>query len=109
MANFKLTKNGLRDEQKRLTQLLRYLPTLKLKKALLQIEVNEARQEVAIKTEAYEKEEKGAEGFAALLAEKTVIDPTAAIKVLNVQKRYENIAGIEVPYFEGATFQEVQY
>jgi len=109
VTDVKLTKNGLRDQEKRLGQLNRYLPTLKLKKAMLQIEVNEARQEIRLLEEKYERELTTAEEYCTLLTEKTVIDPLAVTKVVDVQKRYENIAGTEVPYFEGATFQEVQY
>lgn len=109
MSEIKLTKNGLRDQEKRLAQLNRYLPTLKLKKAMLQVEVNEARQEIKLLEEKYEKEIDTAEEYCTLLTEKTVIDPLAVTKVMDVEKRYENIAGTEVPYFEGATFQEVEY
>jgi len=109
VSEIKLTKNGLRDQEKRLAQLNRYLPTLKLKKAMLQVEVNEARQEIKLLEEKYEKEIDTAEEYCTLLTEKTVIDPLAVTKVMDVEKRYENIAGTEVPYFEGATFQEVEY
>ncbi len=47
MADFKLTKNELRAQQKRLAQLEKYLPTLQLKKAMLQAEVQKARLEIA--------------------------------------------------------------
>jgi V/A-type H+-transporting ATPase subunit D len=42
----KLTKTELRSEQYRFGQLQKYLPTLQLKKMLLQIEVNQAQQEI---------------------------------------------------------------
>jgi len=109
VTDVKLTKNGLRDQERRLAQLERYLPTLKLKKAMLQMEVNEARLEIGRLEEKYTRELKTAQEYCTLLTEKTVIDPLAVTKVIDVQKRYENIAGIEVPYFEGATFQEVEY
>ena len=109
MTDVKLTKNGLRDQEKRLAQLNRYLPTLKLKKAMLQLEVNEARMEILLLEEKYERELTTAQEYCTLLTEKTVIDPLAVTKVVDVRKRYENIAGIEVPYFEGATFQKVEY
>jgi len=109
VTDVKLTKNGLRDQEKRLAQLNRYLPTLKLKKAMLQLEVNEARMEILLLEEKYERELTTAQEYCTLLTEKTVIDPLAVTKVVDVRKRYENIAGIEVPYFEGATFQKVEY
>ncbi len=43
MAEIKLTKNELRSQQNLLAQLEKYLPTLQLKKAMLQSEVSEAR------------------------------------------------------------------
>jgi len=43
MAEVKLQKNELRAQQARLNQLQRYLPTLQLKKALLQVEVQNAK------------------------------------------------------------------
>ncbi len=43
MSEVKLTKNGLRAEQQKLAQLSKYLPTLQLKKAMLQVQVQEAR------------------------------------------------------------------
>ncbi len=109
MSDIKLTKNGLRDQEKRLAQLEKYLPTLKLKKAMLQIEVNESRQEIKELQQKYDSEITTAEEYCTLLTEKTVIDPLAVTEVVEIQKRYENIAGIEVPYFDGAVFQHVDY
>ncbi len=109
MSDIKLTKNGLRDQQRRLGQLERYLPTLKLKKAMLQVEVNDARQEIALLEKKYGEERETALAYCTLLTEKTVIDPVEVTRVLEVKKRYENIAGIEVPYYDGAVFQEVEY
>jgi V/A-type H+-transporting ATPase subunit D len=53
MAEIKLTKNELRTQQGRHQQLKKYLPTLQLKKAMLQIEVNDARLEIAVCEEAF--------------------------------------------------------
>ncbi len=46
MAEIKLTKNELRAQEQKLGQLEKYLPTLQLKKALLQSEVYDARLEI---------------------------------------------------------------
>ena len=46
MAQIKLTKMELRDQQYKLKQLQKYLPTLQLKKAMLQTEVNNAVYEI---------------------------------------------------------------
>lgn len=109
MAEIKLTKNELRAQQTRLGQLQKYLPTLQLKKAMLQFEVNEARVEIVKFEEDYQKVNTFVQTFSALLSEHSIIDFSKAVKVTNVAKRYENIAGVEVPYFEGISFADFTY
>ena len=109
MAEVKLTKNELRDQQTLLSKLQKYLPTLQLKKAMLQSEVQETR----LKLEQVEAELKilrdEVESFCALLSTQSSIEPLAALKVKNVHKRYENVAGVEVPYYEGVDFVDFHY
>lgn len=109
MAEIKLTKNELRDQQYRMNQLQKYLPTLQLKKAMLQIEVHQARQEIEIAEADYSKERSYAEGYAALLSDKVAFDARRFTKVKELKRRYENIAGVEVPYFDGISFEDVTY
>jgi V/A-type H+/Na+-transporting ATPase subunit D len=109
MAEIKMTKNELRDQQNKLAQLLKYLPTLQLKKAMLQLEVVEARQEIAKADEEYKHVQKESEEFALLLSEKITIDPKKVTQVAELRKHYENIAGVEVPYFEKITFVDYPY
>ncbi len=109
MAEIKLTKNELRAQQNKLGQLQKYLPTLQLKKALLQLEVNEARQEIGKLEQNYNALHTEVEGYSALLSDKSEIDPMDSAKIIEVKKRYENIAGVEVPYFENITFADFNY
>lgn len=109
MAELKLTKNELRSQQTKLGQLEKYLPTLQLKKAMLQAEVHDARLEIAKLREEFEKFSQAVEEYAALLTEKVSVNLTDAAKVVTIMKRYENIAGVEVPYFDGMTFEEFSY
>lgn len=109
MAEIKLTKNELRAQQNKLGQLLKYLPTLQLKKAMLQAEVNEARIEIVQCEEQYKKIHTQVEGYSALLSQKTSVELVSLLKVKAVRKRFENIAGVEVPYFEGIDFDETPY
>jgi V/A-type H+-transporting ATPase subunit D len=109
VAEIKLTKNELRTQQTRLAQLRKYLPTLQLKKALLQLEVNEARQEIGKAEEFYNKVHEEVESYSLLLSDKTAIDPKHAADVTKVSKHYENIAGVEVPYFDSITFADFNY
>lgn len=109
MAEIKLTKNELRDQQTLLAQLEKYLPTLQLKKSLLQIEVQEVRQEIARLEQQTEKKRHYIDTFSGLLATKTTIDPLQAVKIKKISKNYENIAGVEVPFFEKIEFEEFTY
>lgn len=109
MAEIKLTKNELRAQQNRLAQLEKYLPTLQLKKAMLQLEVSEARIEIYKLEEIYTKQHQQVEGYSALLSDTVAVDPSHAAKIKDLKKRYENIAGVEVPYFEEISFEDFTY
>jgi V/A-type H+/Na+-transporting ATPase subunit D len=109
MAAVKLTKNELRNQQTRLNQLKRYLPTLQLKKALLQAEVNETRHEIEKLEEELAAKQKLVEEFAPLLAQTLSIDIFTFTKVKEIKKRMENIAGCDVPIFEAAFFEDMTY
>jgi V/A-type H+-transporting ATPase subunit D len=109
MAEIKLTKNELRDQQMHLAQLEKYLPTLQLKKAMLQAVVHEVRQEIQRLEHELETKRLQVDNFSALLATKTTIDPLQAVRIKTLHQHYENIAGVEVPYFEGVDFEEFTY
>ena len=109
MAQIKLTKNELRDQQLSLNQLEKYLPTLQLKKAMLQVEVNKAIYEIEGFRQAYEEEKEKNEIFQSLLTDPEARPLFEGTMILEVKKRYENIAGAEIPFFEGVTFEEVDY
>jgi V/A-type H+-transporting ATPase subunit D len=109
MAEIKLTKNELRAQQTRLNQLEKYLPTLQLKKAMLQAEVSEARAEIAKCEEEYHRLRTRVDSYSALLTEPLTINLMESAKITQIRKRYENIAGVEVPYFEGIEFADFSY
>ncbi|MGK5594876.1 MAG: V-type ATP synthase subunit D [Parachlamydiaceae bacterium] len=109
MAEIKLTKNELRAQQTHLGQLQKYLPTLQLKKAMLQVEVNDSRSEIAQLEQKYEKFYSWVKSFSDVLSLTTVIDFKKAIEIESIKKRYENIAGVEVPYLDEVHFRPVEY
>lgn len=109
MAELKFTKSELRAQQNKLGQLEKYLPTLQLKKAMLQSQVSEARAEIFALEKSYQEKLSTVEKFSSLLSQTLAINPNRFANVTNVQKRYENIAGVEVPYYEGITFEELNY
>ncbi len=109
MTQVKLTKNELRDQQGKLGQLQKYLPTLQLKKSLLQIEVNNALIELEDLNDDLEKSKQKVKEFAPLFAEKVDCDPIQLLEVFHVYKTYENIAGVEIPLFEKVSFHKDDY
>lgn len=110
MAEIKLTKTELRLQQNRLAQLQKYLPTLQLKKAMLQVQVNDARLEIVQLEEEFQRLHKRLESYSALLTDEAIgIDLMQAAKILKINRRFENIAGVEVPYFESVVFEDLHY
>lgn len=109
MEQVKLTKNELRAQQLKLTQLERYLPTLQLKKAMLQSEVNEARAEIARLEDEFHEKRLAISSAGSLLSERFGVDLTAAASIKQIEKRYENIAGVEIPIYQGVTFKPFDY
>lgn len=109
MAEVKLTKTELRAQQLKLDRLSKYLPTLQLKKAMLQIEVYQAQMaiealigELAISTDKVGK-------YSALLTERSASDLFSAVKVHQVQSTHENVAGVDIPNFEKVVFESATY
>jgi V/A-type H+-transporting ATPase subunit D len=109
MAEIKFTKNELRAQEKKLGQLRKYLPTLQLKKAMLQAEIYEARLEIEHCEKELRRQKEKTEKFSPLLSARLSIRPEEVARITQVEKRYDNIAGVEVPYFESISFQEVEY
>jgi V/A-type H+-transporting ATPase subunit D len=109
MAEIKLTKSELRVQQNRLAQLLKYLPTLQLKKAMLQTVVNEAKAEMQRLEHAHQQQRQQVDTYRILLSNHIEFDASQAATISTVKKRYENIAGVEVPYFEEVLFEPFEY
>ena len=109
MGQIKFTKSELRSQQLKLAQLNRYLPTLQLKKAMLQSEVNAAQQEVEELTEKYLIEKKEVEGFSSLLSVDYANDVFESLHIIEVRKVYESIAGVEIPHYKEVIFNEATY
>ncbi len=102
----KLTKNELRLQEKKLSQLERYLPTLQLKKSLLQIEVNQVEILLAETERKWKEKREEVEAFSGFFKEKVEASLTDAATVIHVDKEYENIAGVEAPILEKVFFAE---
>ncbi len=108
MAKIKLTKNEQKKQKDELKMYTRYLPTLILKKQQLQIEIRnvEIREaEVRQKQEALNDEFRK---WIGVFGEDVGLDGSL-IKVKYVKTGSGNIAGVEIPVFEGAEFEPVSY
>jgi V/A-type H+-transporting ATPase subunit D len=109
VAEIKLTKTELRAQQLKLERLRKYLPTLQLKKAMLQVEVNQAQIEIeALAADFGTAHEKVAK-YSALLTERSAPDLFSAVTVRTVERSYENVAGVDIPIFERVQFEPAAY
>ena len=108
MAKIKLTKNELKVQKDALKMYRRYLPTLTLKKQQLQSEI----RTIEAKAKAVRKERENLEfGFREWIAVFSEMDafPKGIITVSNIRKGKGNIAGVDIPTFEGADFSRGDY
>ena len=108
MAKIKLTKNEQKAQKDALKMYQRYLPTLTLKKQQLQTEIRtiDARaKEVRAKRAALEKE---FQAWIAVFGEEDAFKP-GMVTVKNINKSTGNIAGVEIPVYEGADFGRGDY
>ncbi len=108
MAKIKLTKNEQKKQKDSLKMYTRYLPTLILKKQQLQIEI---RKVEARESEVRQKQEALNQSFRTwigVFGEEVGLDGEL-IRVKEVQTSKGNIAGVEIPVFEGAEFHPTSY
>ena len=108
MAKIKLTKNELKVQKDALKMYRRYLPTLTLKKQQLHTEI----RAIEAKAKAVRKEREALElGFRDWIAVFSEMDafPEGIITVSNIRKGTGNIAGVDIPTFEGADFGRGDY
>lgn len=105
MSTIRLTKNSLRDQQKKLAQLEKYLPTLLLKKGLLQIEVQSTKTEIGNFLKDLEKAKAKVKEFSGFFSDTVDYDIQQLLSIKHVDKYYENIAGVEIPVFQKVEFQ----
>ena len=110
MAKVKLTKTELKKQRDALKQYTRFLPTLQLKKQQLQLEMRLCLERI----EEHEKQEEASKqalaSWSALFGDNAVTDRVAAVlKVKQIRTSEMNIAGVEVPVYEGVDFQTIPY
>lgn len=102
MAKVKLTKNALKAERDALKRYERYLPTLLLKKQQLQVEMRTLQARVMAKRDEEDSLRKSISGWIGLYAEP--VEWNRYISVKEVRQGEGNIAGVEIPIFDGVDF-----
>ena len=108
MAKIKLTKNELKVQKDALKMYRRYLPTLTLKKQQLQTEIRTIEAKANAVNEEKRRLEEGFNSWIAVFSEKSAF-PEGIITVSNIKKGKGNIAGVDIPTFEGADFSRGDY
>lgn len=108
MAKIKLTKNELKVQKDTLKMYRRYLPTLTLKKQQLQSEIRTIEANAKAIRRQREELEKGFEDWIAVFSEKGAFKQ-GIVTVSNIRKGRGNIAGVDIPIFDGADFSRDDY
>ena len=103
----KLTQGELKKQRDALRQYERYLPTLQLKKQLLQIEMAHQQSDLQVREDSLSVKGKAAENWSGLLVEAPEIRQwLIPEKIVTATK---NVAGVDVPVFERVDFEPVEY
>ncbi|MBR4292641.1 MAG: V-type ATP synthase subunit D [Clostridia bacterium] len=108
MAKIKLTKNELKVQKDALKMYRRYLPTLTLKKQQLQSEIRTIEIKADEVRRAKAELEEGFNDWIAVFSEKNAF-PDGIVTVRDIRKGRGNIAGVDIPIYEGATFSRGEY
>lgn len=108
MAKIKLTKNELKVQKDALKMYKRYLPTLTLKKQQLQTEIRTIDARAREVRQARKNLEAEFEVWISVFGEKDAFKPDM-VTVKNIRKGTGNIAGVNIPVYEGADFSRGDY
>lgn len=101
MAKIKLTKTELKLQRDALKRFQRYLPTLQLKKQQLQLEVRQVREEASRLDESLRAFRAGLEPWVAVHDPADAERLAALLEVREWRVASRNVAGIDVPVFDG--------
>ena len=108
MAKIKFTKGELKKQRDALQQFEHYLPILQLKKQQLQIEIQYVHERLSLKVQEIDNLGSEINNWANLLNEPG--DHVARwIRPKEVKGSLLNIAGVDIPVFEGAGFESAEY
>ena len=108
MAKIKLTKNEQKVQKDQLKMFKRYLPTLQLKKQQLQSEIRTIDAKAkAVRAQRVALEKEFDEWISVFGEEYAFKKEMVTVK--NIRKGTGNIAGVNIPIYEGADFSRGDY
>ena len=108
MSKIKLTKNELKSQKDALKMFRRYLPTLTLKKQQLHAEICAIQDKINDIRKNKANLENSFSDWIAVFSDKDAF-PNDIIKVDDIRRGKSNIAGVDIPTFEGADFRRGDY
>lgn len=73
------------------------------------MEVLAAQAEIDQLTIEFKVQEESVVSFASLFSDKSATELIASVKVLEVKKYYENIAGVDIPSYQSIVFEPADY
>lgn len=107
MAKVKLTKNELKKQRDQLKRFQRYLPTLILKKQQLQMVLRQIEAAIAEQKAKRDRYKTDIGKWVGVFAEDVDIKNLVALK--KVDTEVGNIAGIDIPVYKKAHFEEKRW
>jgi V/A-type H+-transporting ATPase subunit D len=107
MAKIKLSKNELKRQKDALRLFLRYLPTLLLKKRQLQFERRRIETILEEKENLWRENNEKLKAWVGVFGD--TVDVRTILSIRTVHYGSANIAGIDIPVFEGVDFEEQDY
>ncbi|MBS3733388.1 MAG: V-type ATP synthase subunit D [Phycisphaerae bacterium] len=105
----KLTRPEMRRQRDLLRRYERFLPILKLKQQQLQVSVRDVAAKQDEVREATDRARKKLEPYEPVLKDLAGVDFRGLAEFEDIQTSTANVAGINVPRFESATFPEARY
>ncbi len=112
MAKIKLTKNELKKQKDALKMFRRYLPTLVLKKQQLQMEIRGIESRRAFLRTRRDSLDREFRSWIGVFGEARAAygdDGLPLMRITAVRTSSGNIAGVDIPVFEGADFEFADY
>ncbi|NLX92146.1 MAG: V-type ATP synthase subunit D [Firmicutes bacterium] len=107
MAKIKFSKNELKKQKDQLKRFERYLPTLVMKKQLLQMEIRQVETQIEEKRQEREKKYSELMSWVHVFGEE--MNFAELVKIKEVDLGSTNIAGVDIPVFRGIMFEKAPY